>query len=116
MDNLDSTQKDVFEPESLEMSTDAIKESNEKIAELSKKGYQLLKESEFDQAREAFFQILDIEDNNNYALVGLGDTARKENKFNDAITYYNKCLSPPSCHSRLLPEGSRGNSLLRWWL
>ena len=45
MDNLDSTQQDVFEPESLEMSTDAIKESNEKIAELSKKGYQLLKES-----------------------------------------------------------------------
>lgn len=91
MEDIVSTEN--FEPMIPEMSGDSIKESNEKIAELSKKGYQLLKESEFDQAREAFFQILDIEDNNNYALVGLGDTSRKENKFNEAITFYNKCLS-----------------------
>ena len=91
MEDIVSTEN--FEPMIPEMSGDSIKESNEKIAELSKKGYQLLKESEFDQAREALFQILDIEDNNNYALVGLGDTSRKENKFNEAITFYNKCLS-----------------------
>ena len=91
MEDIVSTEN--FEPMIPELSGDSIKESNEKIAELSKKGYQLLKESEFDQAREALFQILDIEDNNNYALVGLGDTSRKENKFNEAITFYNKCLS-----------------------
>ena len=34
MENLDSTTKDVFEPESLEMPAEAIKESNEKIAEI----------------------------------------------------------------------------------
>ena len=60
MDDIVSTDKDVYEPSMLEMSNEEFKESNEKIAELSKKGYQLLKESEFDKAREAFFQILDI--------------------------------------------------------
>ena len=58
MENLASADKDIFEPAIPEMSTDAIKESNEKIAELSKKGYQLLKESEFEQARESFSRFL----------------------------------------------------------
>ena len=63
-----------------------------KISELSKKGYQLVKEDDIEGAREAFNAILKIEENNNYALVGLGDTERKQNHFNEAITYYKRCL------------------------
>ena len=35
------------------------------IAELSKKGYQLLKENKIQEANEAFYEILKLEDNNN---------------------------------------------------
>ncbi len=68
-------------------------EKASKISELSKRGYQLLKENRTQDAIDAFKQILDIEDNNNYALVGLGDSERKLNHINDAIAYYSKCLS-----------------------
>ena len=63
------------------------------ISELSKKGYVYLKDNRIDEAIESFKQILEIEDNNNYALVGLGDSERKQNHFKEAIEYYTKCLS-----------------------
>ncbi len=63
------------------------------ISELSKKGYLLLKENDITGAQAAFNHILELEDNNNYALVGLGDSERKQNKFKEAIKYYNDCLT-----------------------
>jgi tetratricopeptide (TPR) repeat protein len=63
-----------------------------KIAAWSKEGYQLIKRNKVDEARQAFLQILEIEDNNNYALVGLGDTERKANHFLEAVNYYRRCL------------------------
>ncbi len=66
-----------------------------KISELSKEGYQALKENNLNTAEQYFNQILELEENNNYALVGLGDTKRKQNQFKDAIGYYSRCLS---CH------------------
>ncbi len=63
------------------------------ISELSKQGYQYLKENENGRAKEVFHKILELEDNNNYALVGLGDCERKQNHFNEAIVFYSKCLS-----------------------
>lgn len=65
------------------------------ISELSKRGYQLLKENRIQDAVSAFKKILELEENNNYALVGLGDSERKQSKFKEAIGYYSKCLS---CH------------------
>jgi len=62
------------------------------IAELSKKGYQLIKANELDEARGYFQQILEIDPENTYALVGLGDSARKRGEFTEAIEYYNTCL------------------------
>ena len=59
----------------------------EKIAEISKKGYQLLKEDRIEDAIAAFKSILQIEDNNNYALVGLGDCERKQNHFKNAVNF-----------------------------
>lgn len=73
-------------------STDA---TSQEISELSKKGYLLLKENKVQEAIDAFKKILAIQENNNYALVGLGDCQRKQNNFNEAIDYYSKCLS---CH------------------
>ena len=70
-------------------------DSSTEISELSKKGYQLLKENRTDDAIDAFKKILELEENNNYALVGLGDSERKRFHFKDAIVYYSKCLS---CH------------------
>ena len=65
------------------------------ISELSKKGYMFLKENKIHEAEQAFNEILALEENNNYALVGLGDSARKQNHFHEAIDFYSKCLS---CH------------------
>ncbi len=62
------------------------------IAELSQRGYQLLKENLLDEAEEYFRRILEQEDSNNYALVGLGDSARKRRDFRTAISHYEKCL------------------------
>ncbi len=70
-------------------------EVSAKIAEISKNGYQLLKENKIQEAVDAFNSILNLEENNNYALVGLGDCQRKQNHFKDAIEFYSKCLS---CH------------------
>lgn len=69
--------------------------TNGEISELSKKGYQLLKENSIQEAVDCFTKILSIEENNNYALVGLGDSQRKQNNFKQAAEYYLNCLS---CH------------------
>lgn len=87
--------EDIMMPESFMPDTSAENKPDEitnKISDLSKKGYQLIKENDIQGAKKAFNEILEIEENNNYALVGLGDTERKLNHFNDAISYYKKCL------------------------
>ncbi|QEN07965.1 tetratricopeptide repeat protein [Oceanispirochaeta crateris] len=63
------------------------------ISELSKRGYQLLKENLTERARESFEKILSIDDVNNYALVGMGDCYRKERNFREAVIYYQRCLA-----------------------
>jgi len=62
------------------------------ISELSKLGYYYLKEDRLDEAEEKFNKILDYDPKNNYALVGLGDVARRKNKHTDAVKYYSACL------------------------
>ena len=62
------------------------------ISEFSKQGYQLLKEDRIEEAKEAFNKILQIEENNNYALVGLGDCERKQGHFREAESFYQSCL------------------------
>ncbi|HTX73510.1 MAG TPA: tetratricopeptide repeat protein, partial [Rectinemataceae bacterium] len=62
------------------------------ISELSKRGYQLLKEDHIAEAEENFRRILEVEPQNNYALVGMGDAARKRKSYHEAIRYYEECL------------------------
>jgi tetratricopeptide (TPR) repeat protein len=63
------------------------------ISDLSKKGYLLLKENRVDEAIDCFFRILEVDENNNYALVGMGDATRKRGAYRDAVSYYQRCLS-----------------------
>ncbi len=96
MENLNQeNENEIIIPESFEPANNNSSTSDEtinKISELSKKGYQYIKENDIEAAQKAFNDILEIEENNNYALVGLGDIERKLNKFNDAVSYYKKCL------------------------
>ena len=62
------------------------------VAELSKSGYAFIKADQLSEAEECFHQILEIDSSNSYALVGLGDTARKRGNFTMAIEHYNICL------------------------
>ena len=83
----DMTEASEFDPPKADDSTAS------EISELSKKGYNLLKDNKTNEAVASFRQILDIEENNNYALVGLGDSERKQAHYKNAIDYYTKCLS-----------------------
>ena len=67
-------------------------EGETNIAELSKKGYQYIKANRLTEAEENFNRILVIDPRNTYALVGLGDAARKRGAFTQAIEYYETCL------------------------
>jgi tetratricopeptide (TPR) repeat protein len=62
------------------------------VAELSKKGYLLLKENKISEAIDCFTAILSIDENNNYALVGMGDATRKRGSCREAAAYYLRCL------------------------
>ncbi|MCG8453932.1 MAG: tetratricopeptide repeat protein [Spirochaetales bacterium] len=72
--------------------TDLTPAQVSEISELSKRGYQLLKESLTRRAVECFEQIIAIQPDNNYALVGIGDAYRKERRHKDAVNYYKDCL------------------------
>jgi tetratricopeptide (TPR) repeat protein len=62
------------------------------VAELSKKGYLLLKENKINEAIDCFTAILSIDENNNYALVGMGDATRKRGACREAAAFYQRCL------------------------
>jgi tetratricopeptide (TPR) repeat protein len=63
------------------------------ISDLSKQGYQLLKENRITEAVDRFNRILEVDNDNNYALVGMGDAARKRGGFREAVGYYQRCLA-----------------------
>ena len=63
------------------------------ISELSKQGYQLLKEGLTQRAIEVFRRIIELQPDNNYALVGLGDANRKQRNYKEAEEFYRECLN-----------------------
>jgi len=80
------------------MSDEKIEESHpdadaQKIPEISKIGYHLLKENRISDAIDCFSKILMQDENNNYALVGMGDATRKQGQNREAIKFYQRCLS-----------------------
>ena len=67
--------------------------SEDHISSLSKEGYRLLRERRVEEAEERFSRILAEEPGNSYALVGMGDAARKRRLSGRAIDYYRRCLA-----------------------
>lgn len=67
-------------------------EGVDELTKLSREGYLFLKANEIDRAEAEFKKMLELDENNNYALVGLGDAARKRNKCKEASAYYSECL------------------------
>ncbi len=67
-------------------------EKPDQVAPLSQEGYQLLRDGRFNEAIERFERVLEIQPDNSYALVGLGDIARKQDRQHDAVDFYTKCL------------------------
>jgi tetratricopeptide (TPR) repeat protein len=86
------SEDNVQEPASKDPEREAPNQELVEIAELSKKGYQYLKENRVEEAEECFARILERDRENNYALVGLGDAARKRGAFREAVDHYKKCL------------------------
>ena len=67
-------------------------EGVDELTKLSRDGYLFLKANEIERAEAEFKKMLELDENNNYALVGLGDAARKRNKCKEASEYYSECL------------------------
>ena len=68
------------------------KATSMEISELSKNGYKLLRENNIFEAINCFSHILQLDENNNYALVGMGDAIRKRGACREALGYYQRCL------------------------
>lgn len=84
--------QEIYLPDEIKASDTGDAVLNEKIAELSKLGYQFLKEGNIEDSINSFEEVLTLDPNNNYALVGLGDAMRKNHDYLKSIEYYNKCL------------------------
>ena len=66
---------------------------SQKISDISKAGYQMLKENDTSGAIDCFSKILLLDEENNYALVGMGDASRKMGSVREAVKYYQRCLT-----------------------
>ena len=61
-------------------------------ADLSKAGYQLLKEGNHAAARENLDEILTFEPHNSYALVGIGEVERRGGNHGAAMDAFDVCF------------------------
>lgn len=89
-DNGSEQQPEMTTPEHLQKAD--ISEQDEYISVLSKRGYDYLKYKNIKEAKESFSFILELDPNNCYALVGMGDAFRQERNFKKSLEYYQKCL------------------------
>jgi len=64
-----------------------------RITDISKTGYLSLKENKINDAIDCFSKILKLDENNNYALVDIGDAYRNMNSFDKAKEFYEKALN-----------------------
>ena len=63
------------------------------VSELSQEGYRLLKHNMLDEAEARFRMIIESDEHNSYALVGLGDVTRKRGDYRAASGFYQECLN-----------------------
>jgi len=65
----------------------------ENAIELSKQGNKLLRSKNYQEAEKVLMEAFDLDPNNAYILVGLGDLYREQKKFSKAISYYENILA-----------------------
>jgi tetratricopeptide (TPR) repeat protein len=63
-----------------------------RLINLSRAGYKSLEKNRLEEASGYFSQILALDPHNCYALVGLGELARKRKDPEDARRHYQECL------------------------
>ena len=90
--NLDDIDEHYLNQKITEHKNNTGNEEESAVSKLSQEGYELLKHNNISDAKKKFQQLLDIDQKNPYALVGLGDVSRKEHESTNAINFYNKCL------------------------
>jgi len=64
----------------------------QRIPELSKQGYRLLREKKYRESESRFLKILELEKKNIYALVGMGDVYKGQKLFEQAEGFYKEGL------------------------
>lgn len=79
--------------ESQELPTTATGATLGNAIDLSKKGNKLLRKGEYQAAEQVLLEAYELDPDNAYILVGLGDLYREQKKFSTAIDYYEKILS-----------------------
>jgi len=62
------------------------------VVSLGKIAHKLKREGRLQEAEETYIQMLRIDSDNVYALVGLGDLKRGARRFEEAADYYRRCL------------------------
>ncbi len=62
------------------------------VVSLGKIAHKLKREGKLREAEEIYIQILRIDSDSVYALVGLGDLKRRARRFEDAVEYYERCF------------------------
>ena len=62
------------------------------VVSLGKIAHKLKREGKLREAEEIYMQILRIDSDSVYALVGLGDLKRRARRFEDAVEYYKRCF------------------------
>jgi tetratricopeptide (TPR) repeat protein len=68
------------------------KDKKTDVAALSQEGYKLFRSGRYSEAIERFESVLEQDPENSYALVGLGDVARKQGRSRVAVEVYNRCI------------------------
>lgn len=69
-----------------------LQSDHKRAIELSRQGSELIKRRQWKDAEAAFLEALEIDGDNTYVLVGLGDVHRETGKFHKAIGFYEKTL------------------------
>ncbi|MDF1578695.1 MAG: divalent cation tolerance protein CutA [Desulfobulbales bacterium] len=72
---------------------DATGSALDSAIDLSRKGNRLLRKGDFQEAERVLREAYELDPDNAYILVGLGDLYREQKKFDKAINYYEKILT-----------------------
>lgn len=70
-----------------------LQSDHKKAIELSRQGSEFLKKKCWKEAEKAFTEALEIDSENSYVLVGLGDLHRETRKYHKALGFYEKTLA-----------------------